>query len=150
MTTTRANTLKGLAMTFEKFNEITENKLTNYVKKSHLTFHWIGVDLAHVPSLVRCFHLFDVQEPRFMLAMGYSYSMVFRNDVILYGQDRLRVHPQPGHLKTHYLVHLHFYQLNSLGKQSWHVGIIKSYKKTLVHVILRNIFKLLTGGYKLY
>lgn len=136
-------------MTFEKCNEITQNKLTDYVKKSHLTFHWIGVYLAHVPSLVSCFHLFDVQEPRFVLAVGNSNSMVFRNHVILYGQYRLRVHPQPGHLKTHYLVHLHFYQLNSpqfgqAGLACRHYEILL--KNATVHVILRNIFRLLTCG----
>lgn len=88
-----------------------------------MTFHWIGIDLTHVPSLVRGFHLFDVQKPRFMLAVCNSDSMVFRNDVILYGQYRLRVHPQPGHLKTHYLVHLHFYQLSSPGVWASRVGM---------------------------
>lgn len=66
--------------------------LTDDIQETQLTFHWVRIYLAHIPSAVRLSQLLDVYVPRPVIRMRHADPVVFRNDVIVNGQYRLRVH----------------------------------------------------------
>lgn len=65
--------------------------LTDNIQISHLTFHWIRIHLAHVPSSIRFPNILDFQYPRFVLRMHDTHPLIFRDDMIFYRKNGLRV-----------------------------------------------------------
>lgn len=63
--------------------EYLSHLFTDNVQKSSLTFHWIGVYLAHVPSPIGFTDVPYAQLPYPILRMCNADPMVFRNDVTL-------------------------------------------------------------------
>lgn len=61
-----------------------EGLLTNNLEVTSLTFHWVRIDLAHVPSPVRFFYFSYMKEPRAVIAVRNSYPMVLRDNVTGY------------------------------------------------------------------
>lgn len=73
-------------------------KLTHDVQEAYLIAHRVGIDLAHVPALVRLFDVLYTQHPLAALDVRYRHPVVLGDHVRLNRQNRLRVHPQPGDL----------------------------------------------------
>lgn len=64
-----------------------------------LTPHGLGVDLTHVPASIRLLHVVQVQSPDLVVVVGEGDPLVSGDDVMVYGQNGLRVNPDPGHLE---------------------------------------------------
>lgn len=73
-------------------------KLTHDIQEAYLIAHRVGIDLAHVPALVRLFDVLYPQHPLAALDVRYRHPVVLGDHVRLNRQNRLRVHPQPGDL----------------------------------------------------
>ena len=72
--------------------------LTDNIEVAHLRLHRVGVDLAHVPSLVGLLHLANPQLPDLPLRVRDRNSMVLGDDMVLNRQNGLCVDAQPCHL----------------------------------------------------
>lgn len=68
-------------------------------RKSYLTFHRIGVQLAHVASSIFFGNWFDVQIPSVQIRMRHSYSRIVGDDVFVYGLYCFSVGFYPSHLR---------------------------------------------------
>ncbi len=74
--------------------------LTDDLQEDLLTAHGICVDLAHVPASVVLVDLVDVQSPDLLVVVRQRHALVARDDVVVDGEDGLRVHAHPRHLHT--------------------------------------------------
>lgn len=73
-------------------------ELTDHIQIGNLTFHRIGVDLTHIPSLVRFFDIPYFEYPGAFFCVRYYHSVIFRDYVRLYGENCLRIDTQPRNL----------------------------------------------------
>lgn len=71
-------------------------KLTHNIQITHLALHRISVDLAHIVAAIRFAYVLQFQLPLLALVDRDTDAMVFRNDVILDGQNGLRFYAKPG------------------------------------------------------
>lgn len=60
-----------------------------------MALHRVGVDLAHVPALVRFLDVLDAQLPDALLGVGHGNPLALGNYQRFDRQDRLGVHPKP-------------------------------------------------------
>lgn len=67
---------------------------------TYLTLHRVRVDLAHIGAAVLSLDASHVERPRVVVVVGDREAGVVRDDVLVDGQDRLRVCLDPGHLRT--------------------------------------------------
>ncbi len=83
----------GVAIRGHKF------RLTDDFDIRDLALHGVRIYLAHVPASVANFYVLDMQPPDLLIAVGNCDSMVFRDHVILNGQDGLGIHSKPCYLE---------------------------------------------------
>lgn len=98
--------------------------LTDHIQIRHLALHWIGVNLAHVPSHVRLLDVAYLQYPLAFLGVRDHHAMVLRDDVRLYGENRLGIHTQPSNLCSSA-------RLEGVGDASSDGGDVESKRDTL-------------------
>jgi len=79
------------------FNEY-KARPTYYLDVSNSGPHRIRVDLAHVPSPVVLLDVCDVQIPGAVVVEGQRNAGVLGDDVVVDGQNCLRVHSHPRNL----------------------------------------------------
>jgi hypothetical protein len=86
---------------------------TCYFKVPNLTLHGIGVDLAHVPTLVRRFDIFDSQLPQVTFSLNDWNSWISCHYTLIHWQNCLSFHFYPGNLKIQYL-YVHINKQNNI------------------------------------
>lgn len=64
----------------------------------HLHFHRICVHLAHVLSPVFSLHTSYVERPRVIVVMSHTQPRIVRDNMLVDGQDRLRICLYPSNL----------------------------------------------------
>lgn len=76
-------------------NIIQDNKsfLTDDFDVRCLAFHRVRINLTHVPASIRYAYILYVQSPYLLVAIRYSYPVIFCDHVLLNGQYCLCVHP---------------------------------------------------------
>lgn len=79
--------------------------LTDHFQEAYLTLHRVAVYLTHVPAPVRLLDVLDPQLPNTLLRETDSDAMILCNDVVLDGEDGLRVHAQPGDFEGAQVLH---------------------------------------------
>ena len=82
--------------------------LTDHLKKSFLTSHWIGVDLTHVPAAIVLFDGLQMEPPDFTVVVRKRDTLVAGDDVLVNCQNGLSVHAHPSNLKGEG-IYVHFF-----------------------------------------
>lgn len=74
--------------------------LTNDLKKAHLTYHGVGVYLAHIITPVVLLHAVDVKQPSLLIVVRHGKPGYFHDYVFVNGEQHLTTDVDPRHLKT--------------------------------------------------
>lgn len=98
--------------------------LTNNLQVTLLTLHWVGVDLAHVPSPVSFSNFPDMKIPYSMIAVRHRYPMVLGDHVTMNSQYGLGVHSQPSNLKVKLNYDKSFHQHQYSQRYVWRINLL--------------------------